>query len=400
MYKIRKGEERDRHAVVEMLSRALGELETFEDYWIDSWREYWNRPENDDYAYVATYNDHVVANLAFFVNDGFNCIRGGGLKFGGIWAVGTEEAHRRKGLLTQLFSESFPAMKEKGVVLSILDPSPYHGAQLAYEKSGYTLAEKRVKYIFHPSTLRLTKSAQNIIFRKLEDSSDYRKISELELSMSRYGSRVFTWPLIFQRQIDSGQFYVFDSGGKIIACIRITLSKENVLNISSAYFTSLDVFPTLINFIKQKSSGLERIEWVCDPQIPIWNYLQNISRVNIQNKGTMMMRIVDFSGYCDSIRVADEVEDEVILRLVDDQCPWNEGIYRLNSSEGKLVAEKIDIRKDYDIELLPLQLSQITCGLTSSMILRELGEISCSLETAKKLDSMFPADYFLSYFRF
>ncbi|MBU7027760.1 MAG: hypothetical protein HXS48_12560 [Theionarchaea archaeon] len=52
-----------------------------------------------------------------------------------------------------------------------------------------------------------------------------------------------------------------------------------------------------------------------------------------------MMRVINFEGYCRSIRVPERVEEELILNLNDTQCPWNEGTYRLNSLEGVLDVE-------------------------------------------------------------
>ena len=149
MYEIRDAHEEDRESVVQVLSRALGSLETFREEWVESWRQYWNRPEYEDWAYVATYKGRVIGNLSFAANDGFNRIRGAPQRFGAVWAVGVEVEHRRKGLLKGLFKSAFPHMKEEGIVLSILDPSPYDGAQFAYEKCGYALAERRLSHEFY-----------------------------------------------------------------------------------------------------------------------------------------------------------------------------------------------------------------------------------------------------------
>ncbi|KYK30517.1 MAG: sterol carrier protein domain-containing protein [Theionarchaea archaeon] len=113
-----------------------------------------------------------------------------------------------------------------------------------------------------------------------------------------------------------------------------------------------------------------------------------------------MMRVVNFEGYCRSIRVPEQAEEELILDLNDTQCPWNVGTYRLNSLEGVLDVERIDEIGSVEITLSPLQLSNVVCGLTPPSVLQELGMISCSPETAKKLDAIFPVDSFTSYFRF
>lgn len=400
MYDIRKARETDRDAVVQLLTKALRPLETFREEWIESWRKYWLKPEYEDWAYVATYNGRVVANLSFAVNDGFNKIRGNPVRFGAIWAVGTEGEHRRKGLLKGLYNKAFPDMKEKGIVLSILDPSPYHGAQIAYEKCGYALAENRVKHVFPPSALRPVKGDQSITVRELDDADECKKISELEVTMCRYGSRVFSWPAIFMQEIQSGHFYILERGSDPVGCVKLSFRSDGtILTVSMTYFKSNDVLPSIIELIVKNSSKITSVEWTCEPQIPVQYYFHNIHRLKTRNTGTMMMRVVDFEGYCQSIQVPEKVKEEIILELTDTQCPWNEGVYNLNSRKGVLSVERID-NKNAEATLNPFQLSQVISGLTPPSVLQELGMISCSLKTAQKLDAIFPVDSFMSYFRF
>jgi len=402
MYKIRKAREEDRDSVVQVLSKALGPLETFREEWVESWRQYWNRPEYEDWAYVATYNGRVVANLSFAANDKFNNIRGNPVRFGAVWAVGTELEHRRKGLLKGLFNKAFPRMREKGIVLSILDPSPYFGAQIAYEKCGYALAENRVRHVFSPDALRLTRGNQDITVRELDDPDECRKISELELSMCRYGSRVFSWPTMFVQEIKSGHFYILEQGSTPVGCVKFSFRSDDdgTLSVSMTYFGSNDVLPSIIELIVKNAEKVQRVEWNCDPQIPVRYYFHTIHRLKTHLTGTMMMRVIDFEGYCRSIQVPEKVEEEIILGLTDTQCPWNQGVYKLNSFKGVLNTERIDENSNVEITLDPFQLSQVISGLIPPGVLQELGIISCSLKTAKKLDAIFPADSFMSYFRF
>ena len=401
MYEVREAREKDRDSVVQVLSRALGPLETFREGWVESWRQYWNRPENEDWAYVATCDGRVVANLSFAANDRFNNIRGNPLRFGGVWAVGTEREHRRKGLLKALFKKAFESMKEQGIVLSILDPSPYQGAQIAYEKCGYALTENRVSHEFPSSALRPTKGNPDITVRELDDPDEYRKISELEATMCRYGSRVFTWPLLFMQAIKSGHFYIMEHGSEPVGCAKLSFKSDDlILTVSKTYFRSLTVLPSIIELIAHNSENVTKVEWSCDSQIPVQYYFQNIHNLRTYMTGTMMMRVIDFEGYCRSIQVPEKAEESLVIRLNDTQCPWNEGVYRLNSSEGALETERVDENKNCEITLSPLQLSKVIGGLTPPSVLQELGMISCSPETAKKLDAIFPADSFVSYFRF
>ena len=111
-----------------------------------------------------------------------------------------------------------------------------------------------------------------------------------------------------------------------------------------------------------------------------------------------MMRVVDFEGYCRSIVVPKDSTESVIVELKEDQCPWNEGIYKLAPGDGKLDVEKSN--EDPEITLNPYQLSEVISGISPAMQLREFREIECSQETARRLESIFPEDVFYSYVRF
>ena len=72
MYEIREAREEDREQTVDMLVRVFKEIESFEEVWVESWKNYMNKPEHEDWDYIATHNGDVVANLAFFAN---SCLR-------------------------------------------------------------------------------------------------------------------------------------------------------------------------------------------------------------------------------------------------------------------------------------------------------------------------------------
>jgi predicted acetyltransferase len=205
------------------------------------------------------------------------------------------------------------------------------------------------------------------------------------------------------QEITSGHFYILERGAEPVGCVKLsftTSDNDKILSVSKTYFTSLDVLPSIIELIAQNSEDVTRVEWNCDAHVPVRYYFQNICKLRTQATGTMMMRVVNVEGYCKSIQVPEKVTEEIIIQLHDTLCPWNQGVYRLNCQRGVLDVERIDETTSTEITLDPLQLSQVTCGLVSPSVLQELGMISCSPETAQKLDVIFPVDSFTSYFRF
>ncbi len=407
MYEIREGREEDRDSVVDLLTKIFRPIETFQEEWIYGWREFWNRPASKNWAFVATHMGRVVANLSFFTSN-VNRIRANPMCFAGVWAVGTELEHRRQGLLKGLLQRAFSVMNEQSIILSILDPSPYQGAQIAYEKCGYAVAEHRVKHNFSPNALRLLEGNSDITVRKLKNAEEYRKVADLELGMSRYGSRVFmrawhAWPVICEYAIKNGQISLFERGSEPVGCANCSIIRSNddlTLHVSMTYYKSYDVLPSIIALISELSGNVTHVEWICEPQIPIQDFFQNIHRLETQSIGTMMMRVINFEDYCKSIQVPEQTENKLILKLTDSHCPWNEGVYQLDAGNGNLEIRRENDTQKADFTLTAFQLSKVIGGLIPPSILQELGIITCSPETARTLEAIFPTDSFLSYPRF
>jgi predicted acetyltransferase len=114
----------------------------------------------------------------------------------------------------------------------------------------------------------------------------------------------------------------------------------------------------------------------------------------------MMMRVVDFRAYCSSIRIPSECHEELLIKLIDKECPWNEGTFRLKAEQGEIILSEEEEGMKPDITLDPHLLSLVIGGKSRASVLLELGMIDCSAETVGKLEAIFPPDNFISYFRF
>lgn len=402
MYEVREAQEKDREQTVNMLVRVFKEVGCFEEGWTESWQKYMNHPENEDWDYVATYDGVVVANLAFFANS-HNVLRGGPVRFGGVWAVATEPEHRRKGLLRSIFDRAFFSMKEKGITLSILEPSPYQWAQFSYERLGYEVVEQHVRHEFDPTGMRQFESREDITARLLDDEEEWKQILKLETSMTRYGSRVFTWPGFLAAGIRSGNFYIFERKGHPVGCVNLGVDAGDngkELHMMNVYFLSLDVIPSILEMVRQRAMDVSKVTWNYSPQIPLQPYFQNVHMLHSEIGGTMMMRIIDFEGYCHSIRASEAAREELVLELIDKECPWNEGIYQIRARDGALEVERMKDGSPAEITLTPNELSRVVGGSESPSVLQKLGVLECHSDVAEKLEAFFPQDSFVSYFRF
>ncbi|TFF91762.1 GNAT family N-acetyltransferase, partial [Candidatus Thorarchaeota archaeon] len=66
MLEIRQAREADRESAMRVLWKAFEATTDFQEMLKEEWVERWNRPDDDNWAYVAVHNDEVVANLSFF----------------------------------------------------------------------------------------------------------------------------------------------------------------------------------------------------------------------------------------------------------------------------------------------------------------------------------------------
>ncbi len=397
MIDVREAREEDRESAVRILWKAFESSERYEDVLKQSWIKNWHQPDKKDWAYVAVDDGRVVANLCVFVSED-NVIRGKPVRFGGIWAVATEPHYRRKGLVRKLMNASFLKMREEGCVLSILDPffRPF------YEQFGYALAEKRAKYEFKKEHIRVGKTDPTITCREARPE-DIEKIIHVEKSMTRFGSRFFHFRRVLEDMIEHGHFLLFERDGKPVGTtwfdfMKVKTGPGNDLIVAATRYTSDDVFPSIVEQVRNYAVNVNDIFWYADLDTPIGHYFESIHRSKSFILGSMMMRIIDFEGYCRSIAIPAESSNPVIIKLEDDECPWNQGTYKVVPMEGTIEVERVDMQPD--VVLNPFQLSSVISGISPATLLRDLGEIDCSKETAENLVAVFPEDIFVSYMRF
>ncbi len=397
MIDVREAKEEDRQSAIRVLWKAFESTETYDNVLKQEWVQAWHRPENKDWSYVATDNDEVVANLSMFVTED-DVIRGNPIRFAGVWAVATMPHYRRKGLVRKLFDAAYPRMHDEGAVLSILDPfyRPF------YEKFGYALAEKRAKYVFTRDDLRTGSSDSNITCREAT-LDDMDLVHKAEQAMTRFGSRFFQMKHILKERVKSGHFLLFEENYDIVGTCWFSFIKSksgqgNDLIVAATSYTEDRVFPSIVEQVRNYATNVKEISWYTDLDVPVRHYFSGIHHSQMLQIGSMMMRVVDFEGYCRSISVPVDASESVVLRLEEGQCPWNEGVYRIQPNNGSLEVEKTS--ETPEVTLNPYQLSAIISGISSATLLQSLHEIECDWHCARKLEAIFPDDVFVSYSRF
>ncbi len=397
MYEVTEGRPEFRDDVIRIFWKAFEPTQNLDEMRQENWTDYWNNQENDDFAYVALHNGRPVANVSFFGSTQ-NKIRGMPVRFAGVWGVATEPNHRRSGLVRKVLEHAFIRMRKEGMVLSILDPFyiPF------YEKFGYAVAESRTRHQFSPREFRKVEMDDELEARELSDPDESELVLEVEKTMSRFGSRVFHFKRTIERAIKKDHLYVIEKGSQPVATAKFTFDRKNgdlSLNTGLSYYKSSEYFSSIVRLVSQYAVNSKQLTWSCDNQAPVRLFTKHHGSVVTQEVGAMMMRVVDFQGYCRSIAVPEEADQGLTLSLKDEQCDWNSGSYELQPDGGKLECNRIECDSP-DIKVDALKLSRVVSGLVVASTLRGLRMIDCSKETAAKLDALFPPDNFVSYERF
>ncbi|MGY5873664.1 MAG: GNAT family N-acetyltransferase [Candidatus Thorarchaeota archaeon] len=398
MIQIREGRDEDRPSVAKVLWKAFEAHRTLEDVEKEDWLAQWNQPQKKDWAIVAVDGDKVVANLSFFITgEGDNIIRGKSIPFAGVWAVATDPIYRKQGIIRDLFKEAFPRMKKEGAILSILDP--FYRA--FYEKFDYALGEKRAKHVFKKEDLRVGKTRSDITVREVTGPEDTPKFVEIERSMSRFGSRFFSFERHVANFMKPGNFFIFEKGTEPVGTVKIMFKEAHPgyhLTIVNTRYKTDDVFPSIVELVSKYAVNSDKVTWYTDYEIPVRHFFDSYSTTESHVLGSMMMRVIDFEKYCKAIEIPETASEWVTIKLEDKHCPWNSGTYTLIPNDGFLQVEKSE--RNADLHLNAFQLSQLISGVSPATLLHGLNEIECSLETAKKLEAIWPEDNFLSYMRF
>ena len=398
MIQVREAREEDRKSAVRVMWKAFEAQRSFEDVEKEEWIDRWNRPEKEDWAYVAVDGDKVVANLCFFASKPTNnVIRGNPLRFGAVWAVATDPAYRHQGLIRELFKESFRRMRGEKIYLSILDPFK----RSFYEQFDYALGEKRARHIFRNDQLRTGPTRDDIKAHELLSTDEVKSILEIDRTMTRFGSRFLGSEDYYSSIIKRGHFFLLETESEPVGTVSFYFAEHHPvynLTVGSTRYKYDDVFPSIVELVRNHAMNAEKITWYTDYDVPVRHYFSDYSTTESHILGSMMMRVIDFEEYCRNIRIPIKTTEKVTIELMDQFCTWNSGKYTLTPNDGQLEIERSN--NEADIKLDAFQLSKLIGGVSPATMLNGLHEIKCTTEAAKNLEAIFPEDNFVSYIRF
>jgi predicted acetyltransferase len=143
--KLRGYREEDREAVARVAAAALGGSV---EYWEEEYYDPEKNPRLDpEQVYVVEEDGEVRATAAVLPME--VCLERRAVPMGGIAAVATHAAYRRRGYAGELMQAALRGMRERNVHLSMLHPF----AHSYYRRYGWELATEALNYDLKPTEL-------------------------------------------------------------------------------------------------------------------------------------------------------------------------------------------------------------------------------------------------------
>jgi len=374
--------EEDRGAVAWVAAMALGGS-------VEYWEEQYYAPEKNprldpEQVYVVEEDGEIRATAAVLPLEVL--LEGRSVPMGGIAAVATHPAYRRRGYAGELMRAALRRMRERGVHLSMLHPF----AHAYYRRYGWELASEAISYDLKPSDLPTSPEQKRV--RAYRDEDLPRMMTLLEGEASRHPLLVLRsegrWRQIFAR--GEQEAAVYDAEGHVEGYLLYKQAKEDspprILTISELVAATPEAREALISFAAAFDPLTFGVKYSVPRGEPLHPYLPN-SFVDARINPEFMLRLVSVKG---ALRLLDRRGEALgaplVLEVEDDVIPENAGEYTVGGSSVVRGAEAED-RVAVDVR----QLAQLYAGYLSTGQLARYGLVRASSAKALELlETLFP----------
>jgi predicted acetyltransferase len=286
----------------------------------------------------------VVASTAMTQN-----IRGELFPACGVWGVSTSPAARRKGYCRQTMASVLAVERDSGKVFSNLYPF----RESFYERLGYVPFPLTKIARFKTSLLDplLKLNSEGEIDLQLISAAYliYREFLA-EMRQSRHGMAFFDFP--DQAVADRNQFWLALArfNGQIEGLMLYRIQGEDVTKFTFSavrfYYKTSRARYLMLNWIARHVDQAEHVEmWLAADEFPE-SWLADL-QVKVESAiRPAMNRVLDvenLNGMCVS-------EGSFSAKIIDPLCPWNEGDWLFEGSDGSLKVMRT-VNADYKLAI-------------------------------------------------
>jgi len=257
----------------------------------------------------------------------------------GVWGVATSPAARRKGYSQQTLASLLAVERESGKVFSNLYPF----RESFYERMGYVSFPLTKIAWLTPSSLdpllRLNMDGEIELKLISEAYTNYR-VFLTEMRQSRHGMAFFDFP--DQAAANRNQLWAalarFNGQIEGLMLYRIQGEEVTKFNFSAVrfYYKTSRARYLLLNWIARHVDQADRVElWLAADEFPeSWLAdLQVKVETAIRPAMNRVLDVENLNGMCVG-------EGSFSAKIIDPLCPWNEGDWLFEGSDGSLKVMK------------------------------------------------------------
>jgi predicted acetyltransferase len=311
---------------------------------------------------------------------------------GGIAAVATHPAYRRRGYAGKLMRAVLQTMRERGMHLSMLWPF----AHAFYRAYGWELAGEAVAYTLKPTDLPTSPEQKHIRAYREEDLPRMMELFEEEASRHllcvRRSEEQWRSERFWMREWGGKDPVVYEREGRLEGYILYRMSDwredrdpKRTLAVQELVWGTLGAREALISFLAAQDPLVFEIKHNVPRGEPLHPYLRS-SYVKAEIEPEFMLRLVDVEGALNLLHRA--VEEPLVLEVSDDVIPENAGSYTIGDGEVVRRAEATE-RVALDVR----QLAQLYAGYLPVRQVARHGLVDPGSPGALEiLDSLFPVD--------
>ena len=306
---------------------------------------------------------------------------------GGIAAVATDPAYRRRGYAGELMRDVLRTMRERELHLSMLHPF----AHAFYRVFGWELASEAIDYTLKPTDLPTSSEQRRVRAYREEDLPEMIALLEEEAArrsccVRRSEGR---WRELISRK--DWQAAVYEREGRLEGYIQYRMSEwrasepRRTLSVRELVWSTVGAREALISFLAAQDPLVFEIEHSTPRGEPLHPYLRS-SYVKAEIEPEFMLRLVDVEGALSYLSRVPEAP--LVFEVSDDGIPENAGSYTVGGGEV-VRGEEAEARVSLDVrQLAQLYAGYLPAGQLARHSLLEPG----STEALELLESLFPVD--------
>jgi predicted acetyltransferase len=353
------------------------------------WKEYYKQGGNGrvelELVRLIEEDGDVRASAAVLPLEVF--VDGRPLPMGGIAAVATDPAYRRRGFAGELMRDVLRTMREREMHLSLLHPF----AQVFYRAYGWELATETIAYTLKPTDLPTSSEQRRVRAYRERDLPEMMDLLEGEAAgrsccVRRSEGR---WRSLVSRK--DWQAAVYEREGRLEGYILYRMSDwrdrkpRRTLSVRELVWSTVGAWRALISFLAAQDPLVFEIKHSTPRGEPLHPYLRN-SYVKAEIVPEFMLRLVDVQGALSYLSCTPEAP--LALEVSDDVIAENAGSYTVGNGEV-VRGEEAEARVSLDVR----QLAQLYAGYLPAGQLARHGLVKPgSPEALELLEALFPVD--------